>query len=100
MSQINVNGPPPAYGEERSGASGATMVAILLAVVVVAVVAWMLFSGVFSGPSASTTNVNVTTPAQSQPAQKDTPNVNINLPKVDVNTPGQSQPAQQPAQQP
>ena len=96
MSQINVNSGPPVDTEERSASAGFGMLAVVLALVVAVVVVWLLFSGLFSGPSSTTNNVNVNPPAQTQPAQKDGPNVNINLPKVDVNTPAQ-QPAQQPA---
>jgi hypothetical protein len=69
--------------------------------IVAVVVIWLLFSGLFAGPSTTTNTVNPpaqsqpaqSQPAQSQPAQKDGPSVNINLPKVDVNTSGQQQPA-------
>lgn len=102
MSQINVNSGPPVDSEDRSGAAGFNMLAVVLVLVVAVVVVWLLFAGLF-GSGGSTTNVtNVNPPAQSQPAQtqpasKDGPNVNINLPKVDVNTPGQQQSAPQPA---
>lgn len=93
MSQINVNNPPPVDEGSRTAGAGATMLAVILAIVVAAVVGWMLFSGVFSGSgSAGTTNVNVNPPAQSAPAQKDGPSVNINVPDVKVNVPNQ-QPA-------
>ena len=90
MSQINVNSGPPVDSTERTTSAGFGMMAVVLALIVAVVVVWLLFSGLFAGPS--TNNVNVNPPAQSQPAQKDGPNVNINLPKVDVNAP-----AQQPA---
>jgi hypothetical protein len=100
MSQINVNSGPPVDTEERSTRAGFNMVAVVLALIVAVVVIWLLFAGLF-GSGGSTTNVtNVNPPAQSQPAQKDGPNVNINLPKVDVNTPGQQQSAPQPAAKP
>ena len=92
MSQINVNSGPPVDTTERTTSAGFGMMAVVLALIVAVVVVWLLFSGLFAGPSPTTNNVNVNPPAQSQPAQKDGPNVNINLPKVDVNTP-----AQQPA---
>jgi hypothetical protein len=93
MSQINVNSGPPVDPEARSTGAGLNMLAVVLALIVAVVVIWLLFSGLFSGPSSTTNNVNVNPPAQTQPAQKDGPNVNINLPKVDVNTPAQQQPA-------
>ena len=105
MSQINVNSGPPVDSEDRGGAAGFNMLAVVLVLVVAVVVVWLLFAGLF-GSGGSTTNVtNVNPPAQTQPAQsqpaqpgsKDGPNVNINLPKVDVNTPGQQQSAPQPA---
>jgi hypothetical protein len=89
MSQINVNSPTPVDEGERTTSAGAGMLAMVLALVVAAVVLWLLFSGMFSGPSSSTTNVNVNPPAQTQPAQKDAPSVNINVPKVNVNTPNE-----------
>src|SRR4051794_41204655 len=92
MSQINVNSAPPVDDGTRASSNAGVMVAVVLALVVAVAVVWLLFSGLFSGPSSSTTNVNVQPPAQSQPAQKEPSSVNINLPKVDVNTP-----AQQPA---
>jgi hypothetical protein len=92
MSQINVNSGPPVDTTERSTSAGFGMMAVVLALIVAVVVVWLLFSGLFGGSSSTTNNVNVNPPAQSQPAQKDGPNVNINLPKVDVNAP-----AQQPA---
>jgi hypothetical protein len=96
MSQINVNSGPPVDTEARSGA-GFNMLAVVLVLIVAVVVIWLLFAGLF-GSGGSTTNVtNVNPPAQTQPASKDGPNVNINLPKVDVNTPGQQQSAPQPA---
>ena len=85
MSQINVNTPTPVDERDRATSAGAGMLAVVLALVVAGVVLWLLFSGMFSGPSSSTTNVNVNPPAQSQPAQKDGPSVNINVPKVEVN---------------
>jgi len=98
MSQINVNSGPPVDPGERSTGAGFNMIAVVLALIVAVVVVWLLFAGLFGGGGSSTTNVtNVNPPAQSQPAQKDAPSVNINLPKVDVNTPGQQQPTQQPA---
>jgi hypothetical protein len=93
MSQINVNSGPPVETESRSTAAGFNMIAVALALIVAVVVIWLLFSGLFAGPSSTTNNVNVNPPAQTQPAQKDGPNVNINLPKVDVNAPSQQQPA-------
>jgi len=99
MSQINVNSGPPVDTGERSGA-GFNMLAVVLALVVAVVVVWLLFAGLFGSGGSSTTNVtNVNPPAQSQPAQKDGPSVNINVPKVDVNTSGQ-QSAPQPAAKP
>jgi hypothetical protein len=92
MSQINVNSPTPVDEGARTTSAGAGMIAVILALVVAVVVIWLLFSGLFSGPSANSTNVNVNPPARSQPAQKDGPSVNINVPKVEVNPP-----AQQPA---
>ena len=92
MSQINVNSPTPVDEGERATSAGAGMLAVVLAIVVAVVVVWLLFSGLFSGPSSSTTNVNVNPPAQTQPAQKDGPSVNINVPKVEVN-PQPQQPA-------
>jgi hypothetical protein len=85
MSQINVNSSPPVDEGERATSAGAGMLAVVLAIVVAVVVIWLLFSGLFSGPSSSSTNVNVNPPAQTQPAQKDGPSVNINVPKVEVN---------------
>src|SRR4051794_3254279 len=96
MSQINVNSGPPVDTGERSG-SGFNMIAVVLVLVVAVVVVWLLFAGLFgSGGSTTNNTTNVNPPAQSQPAQKDGPNVNINLPKVDVNTPSQPS-APQPA---
>jgi hypothetical protein len=92
MSQINVNSPTPVDEGERTTSAGAGMLAVVLAVVVAIVVVWLLFAGLFSGPRSSTTNVDVNPPAQTQPAQKDGPSININVPKVEVNPP-----AQQPA---
>ncbi|MFN8634780.1 MAG: hypothetical protein U0893_13065 [Chloroflexota bacterium] len=92
MSQINVNSPTPVDDGERATSAGFGMIAVILAIIVAVVVVWLLFAGLFSGPSSSTTSVNVSPPAQSQPAQKDSPSVNINVPKVEVNPP-----AQQPA---
>src|SRR3954470_20993495 len=85
MSQINVNSGPPADYEGRSTSSGMNMLAVVLALVVAVVVIWLLFAGLFGGSGSTTNNVNVQPPAQSQPAQKDGPTVNINVPKVDVN---------------
>ena len=89
MSQINVNSPRPVDESDRSTAAGATVLAVILAVIVVLVVLWLVFSGSFSAPSGGTTNVNVNPPAQQQPAQKDAPSININVPKVEVNPPAQ-----------
>jgi hypothetical protein len=89
MSQTNVNSPRPVDEGERSTAAGVTVFAVILAVVVALVVLWLVFSGLFSAPSGGTTNVNVNPPAQQQPAQKDSPSVNINVPKVEVNPPAQ-----------
>jgi len=96
MSQINVNSPAPVDEGERATSAGAGMLAVVLALVVAVVVIWLLFSGMFSGRSSSTTNVNVNPPAQTQPAQKDAPSVNINVPKVNVNTPNEPAPASKP----
>jgi hypothetical protein len=92
MSQINVNSGPPVDQGERASSAGFGMIAVILAVIVALVVMWLLLSGLFSGPGPSTTNVNVNPPSQSQPAQKDGPSVNINVPKVEVN-PSNQQPA-------
>jgi hypothetical protein len=95
MSQINVNSPAPVDGEKRATSAGVGILAIVLVAIVAVVVLWLLFSGLFAGPSSSTTNVNVNPPAQpaqERPAQKDSPSININVPKIEVNPP-----AQQPA---
>ncbi len=86
MAQINVNNTPPVDESARTTGAGATMLAVVLALVVAGAVLWMLFSGMFSGAGSNSTNVNVNPPAQSAPAQKDGPDININVPKVDVNT--------------
>ena len=85
MSQINVNSPTPVDEGGRATSAGAGMLAVVLAIVVAVVVVWLLFSGLFSGPRSNTTNIDVNPPAQTQPAQKDGPSVNINVPKVEVN---------------
>ena len=98
MSQINVNnGGAPVDTEERAASAGFGIVAVLLAIAVAVVVVWLLFSGLFSGAGSSANTSSP--PAQTQPANRDNPTVNINVPKVDVNTSGsgQTQPAQ-PAQ--
>ena len=82
MTQVNVNTPGPVDEGERATSAGAGMLAVILALVVAGVVLWLLFSGMFSGPSSSTTNVNINPPAQ----ERNNPSVNINVPKVDVNT--------------
>jgi hypothetical protein len=97
MSQINVNSPGPVDEGERATSAGAGMLAVVLALVVAGVVLWLLFSGMFSGPSASSTNVNVNPPAQTQPAQeRNNPSVNINVPKVEVNPQQPAAPASKP----
>lgn len=96
MSQVNVNSPTPVDEGERATSAGAGMLAVVLAIVVAAVVIWLLFSGLFSGPSSSSTNVNVNPPAQTQPAQKDNPSININVPKVEVNPQQPAAPASKP----
>ena len=58
MSQINVNSGPPVETESRSTAAGFNMIAVALALIVAVVVIWLLFSGLFSGPSSTTNNVN------------------------------------------
>jgi hypothetical protein len=90
MSQINVNSPTPVDEGSRTTSAGAGMLAVILALVVAVVVIWLLFSGMFTGPSSNSTNVNVNPPAQ----QRGNPSVNINVPKVEVNPPAQQQPAQ------
>ena len=85
MSQININSPAPIDEGSRTTSAGAGMLAVILAIIVAGVVMWFLFSGMFSGGSSSTTNVNVNPPAQ----QKENPSVNINVPKVEVNPPAQ-----------
>jgi hypothetical protein len=92
MSQMNINSPRPLGEGDRSTAAGATSLAVVLAIIVALIILWLAFSGRFSAASGGTTNVNVNPPAQQQPAQKDAPSVNINVPKVEVNPP-----AQQPA---
>src|SRR5215213_9620035 len=94
MSQINVNNSDPVDDGERATSAGFGMVAVLLAVAVAVVVVWLLFSGLFSGAGSSANTSSP--PAQTQPAQRDNPSVNINVPKVEVNTSGsgQTQPAQ------
>jgi hypothetical protein len=89
MSQINVNSPRPVGEGDRSTTAGVSVLAVILVVIVALVVFWFVFSGLFSSPSGGTTNVNVNPPAQQQPAQKDSPGVNINVPKVEVNPPAQ-----------
>lgn len=73
MSQINVNAPPPSDGGDRSAAAGINLVAVLIVLLVLAVLAWFLFTGPLSGVlgGGSTTNINVTvpTPASGPPSQ-------------------------------
>lgn len=74
MSQINVNTPEPvAPSGDRTAAAGINLITVLVVVVVLAVVAWYLFTGplhsMTSGPSDTTVNVN-------------TPAINVNPPSA------------------
>src|SRR3712207_8625080 len=72
MSQVNVNpsGPPVRDdGGDRAAAAGINFLTVIVVLAVVVALLWFLFSGPIRGlfRGTSDVNINVTTPAQTQP---------------------------------
>lgn len=79
MSQINVNpGPAPVREDtgDRTAAAGINFATVIIVLAVVVAVLWFLFSGpvgtLFRGGNV---DVNINTPAQTQPSAPSAPNV-------------------------
>ncbi|MCC7367374.1 MAG: hypothetical protein IT306_03065 [Chloroflexi bacterium] len=79
MSQVNVNpGSAPVREDtgDRTAAAGINFATVLIVLAVVVAVLWFLFSGpvgtLFRGGNV---DVNINTPAQTQPAAPSAPNV-------------------------
>ena len=73
MSQVNVNpsGPPVRDdGGDRAAAAGINFLTVVVVLAVVVALLWFVFSGPIGGlfRGTSDVNVNVNTPAQTQPS--------------------------------
>ena len=73
MSQVNINpsGPPVRDdGGDRAAAAGINFLTVIVVLAVVVALLWFLFSGPVGGlfRGTSDVNINVNTPAQTQPA--------------------------------
>ena len=64
MSQVNVT--PPSDSGDRTAAAGINMITVLIVLVVVALLAWFLFTGPLRGTFGGGTNININPPAQQQ----------------------------------
>ena len=73
MSQVNINPSGPSVrddGGDRAAAAGINFLTVIVVLAVVVALLWFLFSGPVGGlfRGTSDVNINVNTPAQTQPS--------------------------------